>query len=133
MTDDTEREPQDGVEEETPSRPATAAARRERRSAGRASGSDTTMDATGASSETVASRKGRATPAAQRRDERVNPVSRLARFLREVVAELRKVIWPTRKELVTYTAVVLVFVSFMVALIAVLDILFAKGVLWLFG
>ena len=29
--------------------------------------------------------------------------ARLSRFLREVVAELRKVIWPTRNELVTYT------------------------------
>lgn len=61
------------------------------------------------------------------------PVSRIGRFLREVVAELRKVIWPTRKELVTYTAVVLVFVTFMVAIVSGLDILFAKGVLSLFG
>jgi preprotein translocase subunit SecE len=53
--------------------------------------------------------------------------------MREVVAELRKVIWPTRKELVTYTIVVLVFVSFMIALVAGLDIVFAKGVFWLFG
>lgn len=61
------------------------------------------------------------------------PFSRIGRFLREVVAELRKVIWPTRKELVTYTAVVLVFVTFMVAIVSGLDILFAKGVLSLFG
>jgi preprotein translocase subunit SecE len=54
-------------------------------------------------------------------------------FYRQVVAELRKVIWPTRKELVTYTSVVLVFVSFMTAIVAVLDILFGKGVLWVFG
>jgi preprotein translocase subunit SecE len=83
--------------------------------------------------EEDARRKGRATPAVQRRDERVSPIGRSSKFIREVVAELRKVIWPTRKELVTYTAVVLVFVSFMVALIALLDIAFAKGVLWLFG
>ena len=44
------------------------------------------------------------------------------RFLREVVAELRKVIWPGRKELITYTAVVIVFVAFMVALVAGLDL-----------
>ena len=60
-------------------------------------------------------------------------MSRLVRFLREVVAELRKVIWPTRKQLVTYTIVVLVFVSFMVALVARLDFVFAQGVLFLFG
>ena len=58
---------------------------------------------------------------------------RLGRFLREVVAELRKVIWPTRKEMVTYTTVVIVFVAFMVALVWALDLLFAKGVLWIFG
>ena len=58
---------------------------------------------------------------------------RIMRFLREVVAELRKVIWPTRNQLVTYTIVVLVFVSFMVALVSLLDYLFGRGVLFLFG
>ena len=60
-------------------------------------------------------------------------MARVLRFLREVVAELRKVIWPTRPQLVTYTTVVLVFVAFMVALVAGLDILFARGVLFVFG
>jgi len=49
------------------------------------------------------------------------------------VAELRKVIWPNRNQMVTYTIVVIVFVSFMVALVAVLDLLFARGVLAVFG
>jgi preprotein translocase subunit SecE len=128
VSDDTEREPQDGAAEDTPSRPATAAARRERRSASGRSAGRAASD-----SEQDTDRKGRPTPAVQRRDERVSLISKSTRFLREVVAELRKVIWPTRKELITYTAVVLVFVSFMVALIAVLDIAFARGVLWLFG
>jgi preprotein translocase subunit SecE len=57
----------------------------------------------------------------------------LGRFLREVVAELRKVIWPGRKELITYTTVVIIFVAVMVALVAGLDILFAKGVVAVFG
>ena len=57
----------------------------------------------------------------------------LARFLREVVAELRKVIWPGRRELITYTTVVIIFVAFMVALVAGLDLLFAKGVIAVFG
>ncbi len=57
----------------------------------------------------------------------------LARFLREVVAELRKVIWPGRRELITYTTVVIVFVAFIVALVAGLDVLFAQGVIAVFG
>ena len=57
----------------------------------------------------------------------------LARIFREVVAELRKVIWPGRKERITYTTVVIVFVAFIVALVAGLDLLFAKGVIAVFG
>jgi len=36
--------------------------------------------------------------------------ARLGTFYRQVIAELRKVIWPTRRELITYTWVVIVFV-----------------------
>jgi preprotein translocase subunit SecE len=64
---------------------------------------------------------------------RGGPIARLSRFLREVIAELGKVIWPTRKELVTYTSVVIVFVSVMVALVTGLDIAFAKLVTWVFA
>jgi preprotein translocase subunit SecE len=60
-------------------------------------------------------------------------VARLSRFIREVIAELGKVIWPTRKELVTYTTVVIVFVAIMVSIVWVLDFGFAKAVLWAFG
>ncbi|MBA2309444.1 MAG: preprotein translocase subunit SecE [Pseudonocardiales bacterium] len=77
--------------------------------------------------------KGRATPGRDGRATRGSMLQRLNRFLREVVAELRKVIWPTRKELVTYTIVVLIFVIFMVALVFALDAVFARGVFSLFG
>ncbi|MEC3919524.1 preprotein translocase subunit SecE [Nocardia sp. CDC160] len=62
-----------------------------------------------------------------------NPFKRLVKFLREVIAELRKVIWPNRKQMVTYTSVVLVFVIFVIAFISGLDVAFIKGVSWLFG
>ena len=54
-------------------------------------------------------------------------------FIREVIGELRKVIWPTRKDLLTYTAVVVVFVAIIMTLVGVLDVLYAKGVLFVFG
>ncbi|MGY1830898.1 preprotein translocase subunit SecE [Geodermatophilus sp. SYSU D01180] len=76
----------------------------------------------------------RSRAAAQRaRAEEVRQKRSLRRFLREVVAELRKVIWPGRRELITYTTVVILFVAFMVALVAGLDVLFAQGVLAVFG
>jgi preprotein translocase subunit SecE len=59
--------------------------------------------------------------------------SRLALFIRQVIAELRKVIWPTRKELIAYTTVVVVFVLIMAAIIAAYDYVFTRGVLLIFG
>ncbi|MEH1100601.1 preprotein translocase subunit SecE [Micromonospora sp. CPCC 205561] len=72
-------------------------------------------------------------PKTKAETERVGLFGRIARFIREVVAELRKVIWPTRKELLTYTAVVVAFVAVMLTIVAGLDFAFAKGVLWVFG
>ena len=54
-------------------------------------------------------------------------------FLREVRLELKKVQWPTRKELIAYTIVVLVSVTVLTSFVFVLDYLFSKAVLNLFG
>jgi preprotein translocase subunit SecE len=70
-----------------------------------------------------------ARPTAGRRSGNRNPVV----FVREVVAELRKVIWPTRQELITYTSVVIVFVSVIIAVVYGLDYLFTWLVLKVFG
>jgi preprotein translocase subunit SecE len=75
----------------------------------------------------------RPSPSAGGRGSRGGPFARLGLFYRQVVAELRKVIWPTRKELGTYTSVVLVFVVAVTSIVGVLDLLFTKGVLWVFG
>jgi preprotein translocase subunit SecE len=68
-----------------------------------------------------------------RDDERVGIFGRLLRFFREVVAELRKVIWPTRKELLTYASVVIVFVTIMLTVVASLDWAFAWVITHVFG
>ena len=62
-----------------------------------------------------------------------NPFLRLWTFLKEVLVELRKVVTPTRKELIRYTLVVLVFVVFMMLLVSGLDLLFGSLVGWVFG
>jgi preprotein translocase subunit SecE len=54
-------------------------------------------------------------------------------FIKEVRAELKKVAWPTRGEVTTYTVVVLVSVTFVTLLVFGLDYLFARGVLKVFG
>jgi preprotein translocase subunit SecE len=65
--------------------------------------------------------------------ERPGLGARIALFYRQVIAELRKVIWPTRKELLTYTWVVIVFVTVVATIVAILDLGFAKLVLKVFG
>ena len=62
-----------------------------------------------------------------------SPFGRMALFLRQVVAELKKVVTPTRKELISYTTVVLIFVVIMMALVSALDGVFSVFVIWLFG
>ena len=54
-------------------------------------------------------------------------------FVRQVVAELHKVIWPTRKELITYTTVAMVFLVVMVGIVTSLDYGFTKLVFAVFG
>ena len=49
-----------------------------------------------------------------------------ATFYRQVVAELRKVVWPTQEQLITYFIVVIVFVSVVLALVSLLDLGFGK-------
>jgi preprotein translocase subunit SecE len=56
-----------------------------------------------------------------------------ALFLRQIAAELRKVIWPTRNALITYTVVCMVFVVFMATVVTLLDVGFAKLMFWVFG
>jgi preprotein translocase subunit SecE len=66
---------------------------------------------------------------ASKRETRTTP----AVFFRQMVSELRKVIWPTRSMLVTYTVVTVVFVIFMVIVVTSLDYGFTKLIFALFG
>jgi preprotein translocase subunit SecE len=72
-------------------------------------------------------------PPRGRGQKRPNRLRLAVTFYKQVVAELRKVIWPTRRELLTYTSVVLVFVVFMVAIVSLFDFVFSQGVLAVFG
>ena len=56
-------------------------------------------------------------------DKRTSPIT----FYRQVIAELRKVVWPTRPQVVNYFWVVLVFVLIMMAIVAGLDYGFGQA------
>ena len=62
-------------------------------------------------------------------DKRTNQVT----FYRQVVAELRKVVWPTQQQLITYFIVVMVFVMVIMSFVSLLDLGFGKAVFAIFG
>jgi preprotein translocase subunit SecE len=63
------------------------------------------------------------------REKRTSPVT----FYRQIVAELRKVVWPTQQQLVTYFVVVMVFVVVIMTLVSLLDLGFGKLAFAVFG
>jgi preprotein translocase subunit SecE len=67
------------------------------------------------------------------REKKPNVFARIVIFIRQVFAELRKVVTPTRQELLKYTGVVLGFVVVMMALVYGLDLLFVWVTTVVFG
>jgi preprotein translocase subunit SecE len=65
--------------------------------------------------------------------DRVPLMQRLRRFLREVRAELKRVSWPTREQLVAFTAVTLITSTVLTLFIFGLDIFFKDGLLFFLG
>ena len=78
--------------------------------------------------------KGRTmTESVETTEEKLGLFARVGLFYRQILSELKKVVWPTRKQLSTYTAVVLVFVMFIIAVVSLLDLVLTKIVFWVFG
>jgi preprotein translocase subunit SecE len=65
--------------------------------------------------------------------EKLGLFGRINLFYRQVISELKKVVWPTREQLTTYTAVVIVFVAFIIAVVSLFDVVLTKVVFWIFG
>lgn len=61
------------------------------------------------------------------------PLRRLALFYRQIVAELRKVVWPTRNQLTSYTTAVIIFVVVMIGLITLIDYGLSHAAKYVFG
>ena len=138
MSDETggRRRRDDGDDDAAPApRSGTPAGRRRREVSGATASAGSTPSGPVSGGGTATGVKGAPTPSRESRSTTTagSPVARLQRFLREVVAELRKVHWPSRRQIVVYTFVVLVFVTFMVTLVYLLDLAFAKAVFAIFS
>jgi preprotein translocase subunit SecE len=66
-------------------------------------------------------------------EEKLGIFGRVNLFYRQVISELKKVVWPTREQLTTYTGVVIVFVAFIIAVVSIFDVALTKLVFWIFG
>ena len=64
---------------------------------------------------------------------RQNSFVRARDFIRDVISELKKVVWPTQRQLINYTIIVLVFVVIVALIIAALDFTFTQITLRIFG
>ena len=53
-------------------------------------------------------------------------------FVREIRDELRQVAWPTRPEVINYTAVVLITLVLMISLIFALNYVFGRAIFFMF-
>jgi preprotein translocase subunit SecE len=71
--------------------------------------------------------------AAEATKHRLGLIAWVVRFVRQVIAELKKVVRPTRQELMTYSSVVVVFVLIVMGFIFGIDYLIGKLVMWVFG
>ena len=52
---------------------------------------------------------------------------RIKQFFKEVIGELKKLSWPSRKELLSYTLTVVGFIAVMAIVIYALDLVFGEG------
>ena len=74
-----------------------------------------------------------ASVARRKQATKYGPLGRIVLFFRQVVDELRKVVWPTGSELWTYFLVVVVFIVAIMAFTGVLDFAIDRLVMWAFS
>ena len=87
-------------------------------------------ETTAADETSTRARAADGTPVARKpKRQRTSP----RQFLREVRSELRKVAWPSRRELLSYSLVVLVSVTLITLYITALDQLFGGLIIRIFG
>ncbi len=99
---------------------------------GNPEGTDGAAETTSAEGESQSRRKRSGEKKSGKRAKK-GVFARLALFYRQIIAELRKVVWPSRNQLVSYTTVVVVFVVIVMAFVSGLDYGFSKAALWIFG
>ena len=59
---------------------------------------------------------------ARGKDVKLSIFQRVARYIRQIVAEMKKVVWLTRKDMINYATAVIVFVAIVMAFVTLVDL-----------
>lgn len=60
--------------------------------------------------------------------EKVKFTVRMKKFLKDYKSEIKKIVWPTRQQVIKNTGVVVFVIVVVAAMVGALDLLFGKGV-----
>jgi preprotein translocase subunit SecE len=86
-----------------------------------------------AKKENLPAKKNSKKPVKKSDKKKVNIFKRIGKFFKDVVNELKKVTWPSRKNLISYTVAVLVFVAIMMLVVYGIDSGAAAAIQAIFG
>ena len=61
--------------------------------------------------------------------EKVKLGERIKKFLRDYKSEMKKIVWPTRAQVIQNTGVVIFAIMFIAAIVGILDLMFGTGII----
>ncbi|MCL2814527.1 MAG: preprotein translocase subunit SecE [Oscillospiraceae bacterium] len=65
--------------------------------------------------------------------EKMKLGERIKKFLRDYKSEMKKIVWPTRTQVIQNTGVVIFAIMFIAAIVGILDLAFGTGIISLLG
>ncbi|MCL1792813.1 MAG: preprotein translocase subunit SecE [Oscillospiraceae bacterium] len=65
--------------------------------------------------------------------EKVKLGERIKKFLRDYKSEMKKIVWPTRQQVIQNTGVVIFAIMFIAVIVGILDLAFGTGVISILG
>ncbi|MCL1857823.1 MAG: preprotein translocase subunit SecE [Oscillospiraceae bacterium] len=65
--------------------------------------------------------------------EKMKLGARIKKFFKDYRSEMKKIVWPTRPQVIQNTGVVLIAIIFIAAIVGLLDLAFGTGVIQLLG
>ena len=75
-----------------------------------------------------AAKKSAAAKDGREKTEKTGIAAKIKKFIKDYRSEMKKIVWPTRPQVIKNTGVVLVAIIFVAAIVGVLDLIFGMGI-----